>query len=962
MRKSLTITILCSLFTTLLLAVDTNPPPMTRPFEVTTGEVRRHCPELLGADKDGVDAVELTGPGRLSVSDEYTCFGNTSFKLDIDGAGKFLVAFKKPFVFESDVSGLEFWLIGTMNKVFPDQRFECTDGNGKHFQLIPNNGCLWGNTSWWAATLAFFTTRTVFPITVNGISFNIGEKAVGNCLYFDTFGAFKRPPVTVPDTRFWLQFPHDPAGVSPRPQDANYSNPSEMQEGHTFKYTGSDGNLEYAYTPKTGTLSDLTATIDGKSFFPAKNAGFRAKVGDVVFAPEDTDITATLRAIVSNYNWLRTFWRLEKNGRHLDYELSLSISGRTLTAEFKSESLAIRSLDAGFIEGVPSPRLFRLANLCNSRSDVNLMVCNDFFVSVLCDWTYSQATALIDDRPYRLEAYGTPRDIEMQPAYAGILGENSARVTGGAIYMPKTDGMRNAPNEKLRITVGPTLESVMPRNPNPQSKYYDETARLIYMTRSYCVGDPASVENEIAMVKLFHDYGARDLFLRYHTELSHVPAFNFIRLSRTFDSCQDFGGSSGLKHLVSNLRKYVKRVGPYENHMAVAGLSADFKFEELSLAPNKEMTWSLRLKPAAMHRAQADFSPFYARYYGWNGVYYDQMSAIEPWALTDFDADAPGAGRFIEVLRNNCIVTSKLSEHYNGPVWSEGQANHFYAGYLDTGYMQTQHPFDAHIVDYTLREMNAVMHSNGYDLIGQREPDKGIDFMLASEISLGSMGHIWDGINATTYFGGFRGTPQIWRNALKSYFMLRQLQELYAFTTPERILYYIDGKEITATDMLRGNHENSAMIHTIYKNGLEVWTNKNKAKAWEITVDGKALTLPPNGYAAFKQGVLTEYSALVNGNRVDYSNGPLYTYFDTRDTRASFDGITASGGAFLLVKRNGNTVLLQLPFTKEETVEGLTFTTATPCDQDGKPIAAVFSIANGIIKTQKEHFMYLLQR
>ena len=962
MRKSLTITILCSLFSTLLFAVDRTPPSMTRPFEVTTGEVRRHCPELLGADKDGLDAVEFTGPGRLSVSDEYTCFGNTSYKLDIDGAGKFLVAFKKPFVFESDVSGLEFWLIGTMNKVFPDQRFECTDGNGKHFQLIPNNGCLWGNTSWWASTLAFFTTGTVFPITVNGISFNIGEKAVGNCLYFDTFGAFKRPPVTVPDTRFWLQFPHDPAGISPRPQDANYSNPSEMQEGHTFKYTGSDGNLEYAYTPKTGTLSDLTATIDGKSFFPAKNAGFRAKVGDVVFAPEDTDITATLRAIVSNNNWLRTFWRLEKNGRHLDYELSLSISGRTLTAEFTSDSLAIRSLDAGFIEGVPSPRLFRLANLCNSRSDVNLMVCNDFFVSVLCDWTYSQATALIDDRPYRLEAYGTPRDIEMQPAYAGILGENSARVTGGAIYMPKTDGTRNAPNEKLRITVGPSLESVMPRNPNPQSKYYDETARLIYMTRSYCVGDPASVENEIAMVKLFHDYGARDLFLRYHTELSHVPAFNFIRLSRTFDSCQNFGGSSGLKHLVSSLRKYVKRVGPYENHLAVAGLSADFKFEELSLAPNKEMTWSLRLKPAAMHRAQADFSPYYSRYYGWNGVYYDQMSAIEPWALTDFDADAPGAGRFIEVLRNNCIVTSKLSEHYNGPVWSEGQANHFYAGYLDTGYLQTQHPFDAHIVDYTLREMNAVMHSNGYDLIGQGEPDKGLDFLLASEISLGSMGHIWDGINATTYFGRFRGTPQIWRNALKSYFMLRQLQELYAFTSPEKILYCIDGKEITATEMLRGNHENSAMIHTVYKNGLEVWTNKNKTKHWEIILDGTAITLPPNGYAAFKKGAITEYSALVNGSRIDYSNGPLYTYFDTRDAKASFDGITASGGAFLLEKRDGSTVLIQLPFTKEETVEGLNYIKATPCNQDGQPISAEIPIVNGTLKTQKEHFLYRLMQ
>lgn len=449
------------------------------------------------------------------------------------------------------------------------------------------------------------------------------------------------------------------------------------------------------------------------------------------------------------------------------------------------------------------------------------------------------------------------------------------------------------------------------------------------------------------------------MFVRYHTELSHVPAANFARLSRTFEAWPELSGSRGLRYFVGEMRKIVKRVGPYDNHMTVAGLSPEFRFEELSFCPNSAMPWQLRLKPAAMLRAHDEFSPHYARYYGWNASYLDQMSAIAPWELTDYDAAAPGGGRFSEVLRNNCILTTRLTKHYDGPVWSEGQANHFYAGYLDTGYMQTNRPEKIALVDYTLREMNSVMRANGYDLFNVKAD---IDFMLSAEISLGSMGHIWDGVSGTSYFGGFKGTPAVWRNMLKSYFMLRQLQTLYAAARPERILYAADGKEYSATELLRRNIANSGMIHTIYDNGLQVWANRNPEHSWNIEFDGKPLTLPPFGYAALQPGTLVEYSAEINGKRVDYSSGPMYVYCDARDNRTAFPEMTVPGGAYLLERlADGRSRLVPQPFLKAEKLENLRFARTTPCDRDGAPVGPAAPIANGELAIDGKAFGYILE-
>ena len=51
-----------------------------------------------------------------------------------------------------------------------------------------------------------------------------------------------------------------------------------------------------------------------------------------------------------------------------------------------------------------------------------------------------------------------------------------------------------------------------------------------------------------------------------------------------------------------------------------------------------------------------------------------------------------------------------------GPIWSEGNAAFFWAGYLDTDYAQCNQADDLPLVDFKLRKMNPLENLNGYDL------------------------------------------------------------------------------------------------------------------------------------------------------------------------------------------------------------------------------------------------------
>ena len=79
----------------------------------------------------------------------------------------------------------------------------------------------------------------------------------------------------------------------------------------------------------------------------------------------------------------------------------------------------------------------------------------------------------------------------------------------------------------MYITVSPELDDVMPHINNPVSRMLKASGEVIYSTRMYPVhGDPVHADEEIAFWNKMRDYGAGDIFVRFHMGLQRTPVEN----------------------------------------------------------------------------------------------------------------------------------------------------------------------------------------------------------------------------------------------------------------------------------------------------------------------------------------------------------------------------------------------------------------------------------------------------
>ena len=226
--------------------------------------------------------------------------------------------------------------------------------------------------------------------------------------------------------------------------------------------------------------------------------------------------------------------------------------------------------------------------------------------------------------------------------------------------------------------------------------------------------------------------------------------------------------------------------------------------------------------------------------------------------------------------------------------------------------------------------------------------------------------NLWSSNSSIPYHGQCllkSAKPEQIRDICRSYFMMRQLQEFYAGVPVKRISYDCGGQLFTATEMFRGRKSNEGKVFMQYENGLDVWVNRNPQDSWTITVDGQKMVLPPYGYAACLPGKLLEYSAEIDGDRVDYSRGPLYTYVDGRGNNTAFPEITAAN-AYVIHHDGQSRTLTPVPFIEAETIT-VHAAAMLPLSRDGGALSATakFGNANGTISftTSKDVFKYGIQ-
>jgi hypothetical protein len=211
-----------------------------------------------------------------------------------------------------------------------------------------------------------------------------------------------------------------------------------------------------------------------------------------------------------------------------------------------------------------------------------------------------------------------------------------------------------------------------------------------------------------------------------------------------------------------------------------------------------------------------------------------------------------------------------------------------------------------------------------------------LDLSLATTIAYGNMG--WLG---TVFSQSDTFNPE----ALgRSYYMMQQLQQQYAFVRPKRIEYADAGGVLLTPSQAHASGAIAASrLHVEYENGTHVYVNRGKEGVWTVkNHQGAAVDLPVSGWLAYNAASgFEEVSANASGRRIDYVKAPEYEYLDGRGQWTERGGLGATrsvarrergGGVIELIDIYGND---RIAFAAEADGRLASY------DPEGKPLGKV---------------------
>ena len=244
-----------------------------------------------------------------------------------------------------------------------------------------------------------------------------------------------------------------------------------------------------------------------------------------------------------------------------------------------------------------------------------------------------------------------------------------------------------------------------------------------------------------------------------------------------------------------------------------------------------------------------------------------------------------------------------------------------YAGLVDGNYAQIVSPTpfrEPPLVDFDLLKIHPLetdfgMGDPGMFYAGSSEWTQPNDFhspwfdrFLATTIAYGHIGYL-------TCEWGLPGT-------LKSYFLVKALQELYAGVEVVEIAYERGGQRLSTSEAVRSDAYRDGHVCVRYANGLRIWVNLGWEGAWEVKWKDETYLLPPTGWLAVLDGGVLAYSAVREGGRVDYLESGEYSYLDARDGYYRAPALAASGAAALKRGEGGGWWLIPATQAQDITV------------------------------------------
>ncbi|MBE6368718.1 MAG: LamG domain-containing protein [Lentisphaerae bacterium] len=734
--------------------------------------------------------------------------------------------------------------------------------------------------------------------------------------YLDNLAVHKLAPelpaagVKIPS---WQDIGAPTVSSGARPTLQNAAEPGRVEkQGKSYNFIMGDSKDKIVcnYTPASGSLSDITLSFNGgKPFQPLLNGGFCfvAPDGNLLDAnaagltAELLDCRQTDGKVITRWSWSY------KNQALAQTVIELSANGKTLSIKLSGGNGKVYEVRTGLVAGLtdkavisPVPYWVVRAKKIN---DPAILYCNKMVMSAFVDIYYSNASSLIGGH--------------------GALADNRYQINGGAVYQAKTDGQRNTVSEVIHLTASSTVAEVLPHIANPRNPTMELTRQGIWATRMWYdkMPLPDYFPRHYKMWEMFHRYGMRNLMIRDHQSLGrqYSPKRRGGYDSNLESILPDIGGDAAAAEYFrkcTDLLGY--RMGLYSNYTLLPAIgSCETTFDRMTLNSDGDIrygaTTARMCKYAYMLDIQQRINALLKRKFKLTCTYPDQYTCRAPWAYTDLDARAPEAGKFspvIRVLAKSLIVERK---DFDIPL-SEGIMQWVLAGFCDS-YSQSGSPDDPVYPEFQLRKIHPLSNDTGCHLsIAFSRNKKEIDRMLTLTFAHGNIGHL---------FGITGGKPQVKAEAvtLKSYFMPKQIQKYYAGVPVADIKYHLDGRMLSAAELLAADALNNNQLKITYNNGCTVYINANKNKEYALEVKGRKITLPPYGYYLNIPDKCETYSILNNSVRADYSLGDEYCYVNGNGQENDFGAVKCRNAYAILFEDKGKKLeVIPAPFVKAEKI------------------------------------------
>ena len=852
--------------------------PGPRPYEVEWSG-RRELPvaQVAFGNLNGWEATVSEGiEGTLEASVDYLLWRQQVAKLEYSGTAKaatFFIRPPEPIEITGSFDAASLWLyagIERMKEQHPQVTAYLEDSSGRDFSVDLG---LVRNSHWvllHGVLPRALRSQIRTPVRFLGVSITVRAVEAKRRLYLESLAFYERQrkPFTRNTRPEAPTFPYPDGSSLPIPRDE--PSVTVQRDGEDVLFAAENGllgTLQFRVNPADGLFNGIRARHDdGPWFQPMAGGELRLELNAVQRGDPASIVSSDIRA-----GKLLVRWR-----RGVEWQAEYSLQGRTLVVDVDCKGGAAEGLRFGRVRGLPDARPVEVPYLRYGQGYCTPVACgHGMFVSVLPDW-YHCDCSVID---------GTVQQ-----------GEDGIALMTGTDYRPLTNGRRNDLRERVMVTVSPEFAGVLPNIPHPPSPHMERLAPYMF-----------------CMVGFMRPTYLRTL-KRYG--IDHVIACDFARFY-VQDFAAGFAGrwrphpSLTMKQ-IQDYRQVVKDLGylfgAYSDIRDWFPLNEFWDENCVSLSSDGDLVdgWygNFRTKP--------NYLPVLARlvgekvhaHYPPDSVYMDTHSCVGLGAC-DYEAGVPGAGNARDqvLFNSDCIMETKK---WYGTVMSEAAYRWLYAGIVDMDYgsLFMGPPADEipPLVDFDLLKIHhlnfATMMGYGPSIFFARNSDKLRAIYSDDGKGTGPI-EFYKYVSASLAYGhmlmtGYSYMPRLAR-MIHLYALMQGLQKEYLTDGPVDIAYH-NGTDFTSTSTaLLDDTQKLGRVRVKYFGGMTIRVNYNADTKW--AVDGYAL--PPFGWLVTRTDKVLAFSALLEGERVDYVRCPGYIYMRTGDRPAMVEALEVQGGVWL---------------------------------------------------------------